>query len=1217
MSINFRKILLAGTALVAVSAFSVQAHAVVVAQTLTGSVTWAEDADQNQAPADGTGASASDTVDLVTFMLTVRNDQTADDGGGLDLFTLGAVTGTTGSLIISSDATGAVPYLVVNGTSVTISGAGNVYVVNQDTDDQAVTATFTGNVGTGGNLVVTNTETTTADDVTLNVGGTTTVTGTTGITAGAFAGATANVVSTGNWTSTGATTLTGVTGGEGAGSNATLTLNGTTNDFGAGGLNLVTAAKSILTVSKATAQTVAGIITGGGSIVVDNTAGVTFSGAVTAGGITIENSGGAATNSSATFTDAVTAPITLGGAGTGANTVTFDGTAAGFTVTGAIDSVIADETNNIAVIGGDTIVQATAVGGGVAVDNLGVSGTGTILDSNAAITLTGTTTIGTGATLDVGVGLLTSPAVVNAGTLLLSGVGGVTGTVDGSAAGVGTLSATGSATVTGNIGTTASLAAINVATTKTLTATGDVKATTTTLTGTGALALTAAAHNVVTNIVAAADGAAGAITIADGAFTTAFVGDIGTALKQLATLDVAAGAAATLITTAGDLYIDTITIDDGDVLTLSGTDATQTVSGTIDGGGSKGTLTLTGAGTQTIAGIVGGGGSLATVNAGVAGATATFSSAVDADTVNVTGTGTVAFAGNVTATDLIFVGNGFATVADGVDVTGNISNGTDAFGTITFAGDTTLTGDFGAVANELKALTLSAASGTTLAITGDAVAADTTSIAGNTVTVGGTFALGTGQQLNVTILTSTTNGAIVATGNATVNAGALLSLTVDPGSDYIATGDSWTIIDGGGGAGVAELTADIITGSALLTFTQDADTEDLIVTAVRLALDDATFTTNTANDDSVGAALDVIALTGGAELDTFQADVAGAETEQALSDLLESVTATVDGGAQFGALDVGRQTQDINDTRMAALRSGDGSTGVAAGASANGVSMWFQGYGQFAAQDTRQGIKGYDSDTLGAAVGVDTTTLADGGVLGFALSYGRTNIDGKNVNTTSTELDNYGITFYSGVDLGQQMFLNGQVGYAFNQIESDRHNVGGVPGLTANGDYHGNQFSMKAALGHDCSTGYGLVMTPTVSAAYTYLDTESYTETGAGALNLDVDSENMNVLALGVGMNASWNLKSSDGTTMKPSLRVGYAYNALDDNVQTTSSFTGDPGATAFAANGADLSRSTFNAGAGVTWMTASNWDVSASYDYTYKADYAAHNGVLRATSRF
>lgn len=159
MTINIKAALLAGTALVAVG-FSTSAHAAVVAQTLTGNTEWAADANQNQSPADGSGAATADTVDLATFILTVQNDGVNNDGSGLNTFSLGAVTGTTGSLLISTSTTGANDAdLTATVASVAISGAGNVTVANQDDDNSAVTATVTGALSTGGNLAVTNTET--------------------------------------------------------------------------------------------------------------------------------------------------------------------------------------------------------------------------------------------------------------------------------------------------------------------------------------------------------------------------------------------------------------------------------------------------------------------------------------------------------------------------------------------------------------------------------------------------------------------------------------------------------------------------------------------------------------------------------------------------------------------------------------------------------------------------------------------------------------------------------------------------------------------------------------------------------------------------------------------------------------------------------------------------------------------------------------------------
>jgi outer membrane autotransporter protein len=335
-----------------------------------------------------------------------------------------------------------------------------------------------------------------------------------------------------------------------------------------------------------------------------------------------------------------------------------------------------------------------------------------------------------------------------------------------------------------------------------------------------------------------------------------------------------------------------------------------------------------------------------------------------------------------------------------------------------------------------------------------------------------------------------------------------------------------------------------------------------------------------------------------------------------LTNVLESVVTTVDGGAQVAALSVGGQVQGIVDQRMAAVHMGGGLTGMAAGASANGATMWLQGYGQAAEQDLRDDIAGYEADTWGGAVGVDTTKLISNGVIGLAFNYGNTEVDSDNVNTTSTDVDNYGVTLYSNVDLGQQMFFNGQIGYAYNDIEIVRHDVGGAGLASANGDTDSSQYSARLALGRDYAAGNGAILTPVVSAAYTHLETEGYTETGSLA-DLTVADEDADVFNLGVAVNAGWNLKNSDGSTTKPSVHVGYTYDAVGDRVQTTSSFAGDPAAATFVTQGADPARSTFNAGAGITWMTTANWDLSAAYDYQAKEDFDAHNGMVRATAQF
>jgi outer membrane autotransporter protein len=340
-------------------------------------------------------------------------------------------------------------------------------------------------------------------------------------------------------------------------------------------------------------------------------------------------------------------------------------------------------------------------------------------------------------------------------------------------------------------------------------------------------------------------------------------------------------------------------------------------------------------------------------------------------------------------------------------------------------------------------------------------------------------------------------------------------------------------------------------------------------------------------------------------------------TAGTVNGVMTSVQPTVDGSSAVTALGVGTQVQAIDDTRLASIRGGDALSGVAAGASANGWNMWVQGLYNHGQQDMKDLIAGYKADTWGGAIGVDSSNMISNGVLGVSFNYGRTTAESSNFNTTDTTVDNYGFNLYGGYDLGQQYFTNGQLGYAYNKITDDRHNVGGLGGLTAHGDTNSDQYMAKLAVGRDFGMDRGLTLTPTVSAAYTHLHTKGFTETGAGGADLVVGASNLNDLKLGVGLNAGWNFKNADGSNLKPAVHVGYAYDALNDRVDVSSTFAGDTTGTAFTTEGARPDRSSFNAGAGVVYATTANWDLSANYDYTYKSHYDSHTGILRATSHF
>jgi len=626
MKLDIKKLLLAGTAIVAVGATAGTAQAQTA--TLAGDIEWASGA-AGAVDGNGTTASAGHDAVMTTHALTFTNDGLNNDGSAnTNTFAAGAVTSTTGNLIIEDDTAN---NLTVTLGSFASSSTGDFSVLGKDANTANITANVTGALTTGGTLNVVNTETSSADVLALNVGGALSVTGATTLTAGANAGATSAITVTGNSTFTGAVT---VTGGAGAGSNATLTLNGATNAF-TGGLTLATAAKSNLTLSGSVAQTVSGNITGAGAINVANANGATFSGTVGggAGTVVIEN-GAAALASSATFQNTVNVTsITLGAAGTGVNTVTFDTATQAFTATGTVAGAIAGEENNIVVSGGKTLTQASSWTTNV--DKITVSGTGTVLDSNAILGATDIV-VGSGAKLDQGAGAINAN-IANSGTIQsTAGAATITGDITGT----GALDIDAAQTIAGKITQgSADIAAVTLTHN-----TGDTyNVGTTTFSAAGTLAFDNAARTITGNFTNTTDGE-GTITIANGTNTTAFVGNLGASTDHsLAALTIATGGN-NIVTTTGNLYVDAITMNDAgdEIQFLGATGATQVVSGTINDNGSnnEGILRV---GNDTLKptvqfdGIIGGAQRLATleVNEGSTAflnANASFDTAVTVDT---------------------------------------------------------------------------------------------------------------------------------------------------------------------------------------------------------------------------------------------------------------------------------------------------------------------------------------------------------------------------------------------------------------------------------------------------------------------------------------------------------------------------------------------------------------------------------------------------------
>ncbi|MCE9506977.1 MAG: hypothetical protein K8R48_01495, partial [Alphaproteobacteria bacterium] len=594
MSISFKKILLTGTALVAVAAFSAPARA--TTQTLAADAIWAGTG--GATGADILNALTCDSVNLNGNILTVTNNQTANDdicGCALDTFTIGGIADTlgVGSVEIIQDAGGTVNPLAVTITSVNLVAASNNFSVENDatdTADQDVTVDVSGAFTLGGDLMITNGDGDSGDTITMTIG---------------------DGVGTDNTTVGGGTTITG---GNFAGADTTLILNGKTNTF-TGGVTLDDSTGSaIISFTGSGAQSVTGTIDGDvageGTLYLNNAAagtGVTFNSAIGGGAAlgaidfasantTVFNStvnadeilfGSAAT---ANFNGDVTTAIGIDLSGfsgvinfgdnadltgnlnsttAGFGTVNFLGTS---TVGGGVLGALGDE---LAEINGGAAGETVTINSSVAATNINVTGTGTLefnADVIGALNFSGgngTIVAGDGVTITGDITTTTD----NTGILELADTGGGT-VIDGLVGAAG--SALNAVNVTGAAGDVTFNKAVvasdidlggSAATAATFKddVTGDVNFSADgTMVADGAITVTG-------DITAAVTGE-GTINVVDFAGTTSFDGNIGTSGKNIGVLNIA-GAAANTVTTTGNLYVKAITANAADTLEFIGTAA--------------------------------------------------------------------------------------------------------------------------------------------------------------------------------------------------------------------------------------------------------------------------------------------------------------------------------------------------------------------------------------------------------------------------------------------------------------------------------------------------------------------------------------------------------------------------------------------------------------------------------------------------------------------
>jgi len=644
--------------------------------------------------------------------------------------------------------------------------------------------------------------------------------------------------------------------------------------------------------------------------------------------------------------------------------------------------------------------------------------------------------------------------------------------------------------------------------------------------------------------------------------------------------------------------VGNISLGGSSTITVSG----STLTGTITGGAGVDTLTIKGGSLVTGAVDLGAQNNVVTINGSTLAVTsgAALTTGSDNDTVTLVN----------------------ATVSGGIVLGGGTDNlyisGTNAFttkGTITGA---EVIGVSGTTANFNHAITGGTTPAVTTAANGRINFNVDQTFTGGTLTNNGTMDLtnstvtaanytaGSGSNLRVTVSDSTHAGKLVLnTGGANLSTTSL-TVTFGVNSGFIASGTTYTLVDGGNtsqlqgsllasNTGVYRISTSLVTGGAA--------NSDIVLTVGRIS------TSNVVNGGSgkaVAHVLDVLGAGATGALNTVQGLIGSQLTAQGVDNVVQTLLPGVDGAGATN-VEVTNATGNQVSKRLASLRS----SGVATGDPMATSHLWVEGFGSSIDQDNRNGQYGYDATSGGVTFGVDSDMVLEGVTTGASFSYAQSSVDSKSVSNASTDINSYIGTLYGSKVMDDGLFINGQLGFGYNDYETER-TVSGVG--QAKGDTNGWQATAKVEAGKDFAMD-AITLTPLASLQYTYVDIDGYTETGAGGANLTVNPDAMSTVDAAVGGQIAYAYPLRNGGSLVPSAHAKYVYRMGDTALDTTSRFTG--GGAAFSTGGVKADRSSVNLGAGLLLTTVGGTDLSLNYDADIRSNLIGHSGQVKARWAF
>lgn len=449
------------------------------------------------------------------------------------------------------------------------------------------------------------------------------------------------------------------------------------------------------------------------------------------------------------------------------------------------------------------------------------------------------------------------------------------------------------------------------------------------------------------------------------------------------------------------------------------------------------------------------------------------------------------------------------------------------------------------------------------------------------------------------------NGAIDA--QITLANSATISLSSITG---VSEGDTFVIIDATGAGGGANLVVDtsmisVVDASGNLDFNLQKIGDVLQLVAIAST---AGLTSNALSVQQVSGD----AFAGDAVIMTALSGLSG----DARNDAYESLGNYNRTSVVQGAMQSQSYQSNIVQQRLFVRLNNSGAGGISTGdvVPASVRNFWAQGTYFQGKQDDEGAFDGYKARSAGLSFGMDKTLAFDKFdemIVGFAGGYSQTNSDMNNQNA-ETEIETFLASAYGAAKRGPYL-LQGQLAIGYSQFDSSRDVIVGGVNRTANADFGGYQLGANLQAARVLEAG-AFKIEPSLLASYTALYTDDYSESGAGSANLIVDGEFSQEVTLGTSVSVSSEFQSGS-YSISPRLEVGYSYDILGEDIETTQRFEG--GGASFSTSGLTPSRHSGFVGADVTILSSSHMEFSLGYRYSLREGFAGHNADAKLAIAF